>query len=150
MPVKDMAYGKLETRKSKDRLNSVGALNKDGISVAFEENVATAIKNRNVLFEASLLGNLYRLLDEPILPNISSNYMFSAHDAGSTTEVSPPADGISRIPQNDAELWHSRLAHASYNNISRLPNIPQKPKAIRKGEYACEACLAGKMKEYFS
>ncbi|KAI1005780.1 hypothetical protein K3495_g2442 [Podosphaera aphanis] len=57
---------------------------------------------------------------------------------------------MSRVPSNDAELWHFRLAHASYETISRLPNMPQKPKAISKGENAYEACLAGKMKETFS
>ncbi|KAI0992493.1 hypothetical protein K3495_g15692, partial [Podosphaera aphanis] len=57
---------------------------------------------------------------------------------------------MSRFPTNDAELWHFRLGHASYKTISRLPEIPEKPKTISKAENACEACLAGKMKETFS
>lgn len=48
------------------------------------------------------------------------------------------------------EFRNFRLAHVSYKIILRLPNIPQAPEAISKGEKPCEDCLAGKMKEIFS
>ncbi|KAI0996262.1 hypothetical protein K3495_g11916 [Podosphaera aphanis] len=132
------------------RLISVGALNRDNISVVFEDCVATARTKGIVLFEAPLCDNLYQLVDKPRKSESHIQHSLSAHQSGSTAQSPLSIDEMSRVPSNDAELWHFRLAHASYKTISRLPNMPQKPKAISKGENACEACLAGKMKETFS
>ncbi|KAI1004982.1 hypothetical protein K3495_g3242 [Podosphaera aphanis] len=132
------------------RLISVGALNRDNISVVFEDCVATARTKEIVLFEAPLCDNLYQLVDKPRKSESHVQHSLSAHQSGSTTHSPLPIDEMSRVPSNDAELLHFRLAHASYKTISRLPNMPLKLKAISKGENACEACLAGKMKETLS
>ncbi|KAI0996253.1 hypothetical protein K3495_g11926 [Podosphaera aphanis] len=132
------------------RLISVGALNRDNISVVFEDCVATARTKGIVLFEAPLCDNLYQLVDKPRKSESYIQHSISAHQSGSTAQSPLSIDEMSRVPSNDAELWHFRLAHASYKTISRLSNMPQKPKAISMGENACEACLAGKMKEIFS
>ncbi|KAI0997844.1 hypothetical protein K3495_g10345 [Podosphaera aphanis] len=132
------------------RLISVGALNRDNISVVFEDCVATARTKGIVLFEAPLCDNLYQLVDKPRKSESHIQHSLSAHQSSSTAQSPLSIDEMSRVPSNDAELWHFRLAHVSYKTISRLPNMPQKPKVISKGENACEACLAGKMKETFS
>ncbi|KAI1007220.1 hypothetical protein K3495_g1003 [Podosphaera aphanis] len=131
-------------------LISVGALNKDGVRLVFENCFATATKDSKILFKAPLQDNLFQLSHESMQTGGSNaQFSFSAHQSGST-ETSTSTDEMSRLPSNDAELWHFRLAHASYKTISKLPNIPNKPRAISKGENACEACLAGKMKETYS
>ncbi|KAI0995703.1 hypothetical protein K3495_g12479 [Podosphaera aphanis] len=133
------------------KLISVGALAKDGINVTFDNCTATA-RRKTVIFKAPLCDELYQLIDESlhVQPCPKSQQSLSAHQSGSTAKIPIPIDEMPRVPTHDAELWHFRLAHASYKTIARLPNIPKKPKATRKGENACEACLAGKMKETFS
>lgn len=59
-------------------------------------------------------------------------------------------DEISRFLNNDSELWHFRLAHASYKTLTRLPDIPRKYKLFSNAVDTCEACLVGKLKETFS
>ncbi|KAI0993764.1 hypothetical protein K3495_g14419, partial [Podosphaera aphanis] len=132
------------------RLISVGALNRDGIKVVFEDSIATANKGKDILFTAPLIDGLFQISNQSITPQKSTQHSFSAHQSGCTSQIHISNDEMSRLPSNDSELWHSRLGHASYKTISRLPNIPNKPKPISKGENACEACLAGKMKETFS
>ncbi|KAI0992753.1 hypothetical protein K3495_g15432, partial [Podosphaera aphanis] len=131
------------------RLLSVAALNKDGIKVIFENSIAIAKKKWKVIFKAPLTDGLFQLTSDAVALNtISENLPPTYHPE--ITTIPKPIDEMSRIPSTDSELWHFRLAHASYKTISRLPNISSKPKAISKGENACEACLAGKMKESFS
>ncbi|KAI1007862.1 hypothetical protein K3495_g374 [Podosphaera aphanis] len=131
------------------RLISVGALAKDGINVTVDNWTATA-RRKTIIFKAPLCNDLYQLTEESLQPCTKSQQSLAAHQSGSTAKISIPNDEMYRVPTNDAELWHFRLAHASYNRIARLPNITKKPKAISKGENAREACLAGKMKETFS
>lgn len=55
---------------------------------------------------------------------------------------------------SEAEVWHRRLAHTNYRDIERLLPVSKgmivPKRVILKGEHACEACLAGKMKESFT
>ncbi|KAI1003627.1 hypothetical protein K3495_g4578 [Podosphaera aphanis] len=133
------------------KLISVGALNKDGISVIFENGTATAKKSEKIMFEASTHDNLYQIFDEDLSLEPIQQRSLAAYQSGSTMRNVPiPIDEMSRFPTNDAELWHFRLAHASYKTISRLPNIPRKPKVCSNAENACEACLAGKLRETYS
>ncbi|KAI0996590.1 hypothetical protein K3495_g11592, partial [Podosphaera aphanis] len=114
-----------------------------------EVYIAIAKKKWKVIFKAPLTDGLFQLTVDAVALNIISQNLPPAHHSEITT-IPKPTDEMSRIPSTDSELWHFRLAHASYKTISRLPNISSKPKAISKGEDVCEACLAGKMKESFS
>ncbi|KAI0995899.1 hypothetical protein K3495_g12282 [Podosphaera aphanis] len=106
-------------------LISVGALNKDGISLKFKDGVATGKKDKEVLFHAQMYNDLYQLIDEDLHRENDSQSSFSARQSGGTAEIQIPIDGMSQTPSNADELWHFRLAHASYRTISRLPEIPR-------------------------
>ncbi|KAI1005772.1 hypothetical protein K3495_g2441 [Podosphaera aphanis] len=66
------------------RLISVGALNRDNISVVFEDCVATARTKGIVLFEAPLYDNLYQLVDKPRKSESHIQHSLSARQSGST------------------------------------------------------------------
>ena len=58
-------------------------------------------------------------------------------------------------PTDDAyELWHQRTGHVSHRRVEKLPEyaegVPYLRKKEQAGESACEACLAGRMKETFN
>lgn len=112
--------------------------------------MGTAKTKKLKIFEAPLFYGLYYLTSESTDMNSKPEHILAAYQSGSTTEIPLPIDEISRVPENDAELWHFRPAYASCKTISRLPKIPKRPNTTSRMENACKACLAGKTKELSS
>ncbi|KAI0992403.1 hypothetical protein K3495_g15782, partial [Podosphaera aphanis] len=71
------------------KLISVGALNKDGISVIFESGTATAKKSGKIMFEASTHDNLYQILDEDLSLEPIQQRSLAAYQSGSTMRNVP-------------------------------------------------------------
>jgi hypothetical protein len=66
-----------------------------------------------------------------------------------------PSNITTNTKESLADLWHRRLAYINHNDIQRLQYtligigiFPLKQKTL--GDYACEGCLAGKIKESFN
>ena len=116
------------------RMISVRALNENGIKVIFDSGVATGWRKTNKVFTAPGVQGLY------LIKTKQQAYMSIV--AGDTKTLS------------EAEIWHCRLAHTNYRDIERLLPVSKgmmvSKRVIFKGEHACEACLAGKMKESFT
>ncbi|KAI0994560.1 hypothetical protein K3495_g13621 [Podosphaera aphanis] len=79
------------------RLISVGALNKDGISLKFKDGVATGKKDKTVLFHAQMYNDLYQLIHEDLYRENESQSSFSAHQSGSTVMLSLPGRGPQQV-----------------------------------------------------
>ena len=126
------------------RLISVGELNDKGVSVLLEKRKLTATLGDTVLFKGTSRNGLY-YVDQP---------SESAFTTGTGMEV----DGQPAVALADKrKLWHDRMGHSSYKYIDKLLECAdgvefRKVRAADQpaGETACEACLAGKMKESFN
>jgi Reverse transcriptase (RNA-dependent DNA polymerase)/GAG-pre-integrase domain len=126
------------------RLISVGELNDKGVSVLLEDRKFTATLGDTVLFKGTSQNGLY-YVDQP---------SESAFTTGTGMEV----DGQPAVALADKrKLWHDRMGHSSYKYIDKLLECADgvefrkiRPADQPAGETACEACLAGKMKESFN
>ena len=120
------------------RLISVSALNDKGISVLLKNRRLIAYQRSQdlPLFEGTVRNSLYQV-DQPVQQAMTT----ATGNTDSTTD-------------DTYELWHQRTGHASCRRIEQLPDCTEGVQHFRKkeqaGESACEACLAGRMKETFN
>jgi hypothetical protein len=128
------------------RLISIGALDDEGVSVRFGGQKAVAIldKTGQIAFEGTKVsGDLY-YIDQPDVA------VYSVMDIHESVPVSA-------VRSENWKLWHRRIGHSNYGTVMKLLNTATgvnftKPKASERlpGKDACEACLAGGMKESFN
>ena len=155
------------------RLISVWELNKSGISVEFDNCIATATvaSTGESFFRAIAYEGLYTLesvksehakesCDSQSYDKGSMNKDTQNKDSPFDTSPTHSGDTVNDVGGEESEDWmilHRRLGHVSYKRIDQLLDGNSiglvKPKAKRrlpKGEKLCEPCLAGKMKESFN
>ena len=113
---------------------SVPILAREGFLITF--NTSQAIgkyrTNRKAVFKAIAQNNLYILRE--------------AQEALATAE--------GNITETDAELWHHRTGHTNYTDLFKLQHsllgMKLKRRVVPVRKKACEACLAGKIREILS
>ena len=126
------------------RLISVCELNDKGVRVLLADRKLWATLNDKVVFTGTSQNGLY-YVDQP---------SESAFTTGTAMEVDDqPAVALA----DKRKLWHDRMGHSSYKYVDKLLECTDgvefrkvKPADQPAGETACEACLAGKMKESFN
>jgi hypothetical protein len=116
-------------------------LNDKGVLILLENCKLKAFKNQGLLFKGTAKGGLY-YVDQP------------AEHAFNTDLNLTPSEPYSH---DKRALWHARTGHANYKYVDKLLEcaegvqfIKPKPGDLPAGETACEACLAGRIKESFN
>jgi hypothetical protein len=116
-------------------------LNNKGVLVLLENYKLKAFKNQRLLFKGTAKGGLYYV-------NQPTEHVFNT-DLNST----PPKP----YSHDKRAFWHARTGYANYKYVNKLLKcakevqfIKPKPRDLPAGETACEACLAGRIKELFN
>jgi hypothetical protein len=107
--------------------------------VLLENCKLKAFKNQGLLFKGTAKGGLY--------------YVKQPKEHAFKADSTPPEP----YSHNKRALWHARTGHANYKYVDKLLECAEevqfmkpKPGGLPAGETACEACLAGRMKELFN
>jgi hypothetical protein len=133
------------------RLISVRTLTREGFSITFSSNGQAIGKykaNRKAVFKATTENNLY------VLREAQGAFNTATQERDSLSTPYLAADQNVNIAERDAELWHCRTGHTNYSDLFKLQHslfgMKLKRRIIPVGKKACEACLAGKMREILS
>jgi hypothetical protein len=127
----------------------VRTLTREGFSITFSSNGQAIGKykaNRKAVFKATTENNLYVLRE--------AQGAFNTATQERDSQPHPAAYQNANITETDAELWHRRTGHTNYSDLFKLQHssfgMKLKRRIIPVGKKACEACLAGKMREILS
>ena len=106
-----------------------------GFYIIFKRSVAECWDENTLVFQAYRAGSLYKVNEKGVA-------LATQHEL----QVPIPVPHESK-----AELWHRRLAHTNYRDITTLvrksKGVEIEKKVYLPGRQAYEGCLAGKMKE---
>lgn len=118
------------------KLISVPTLTHEGFSIIFNTSQAIGNYKTKAVFKATAENNLYMLRE-------SQGALATAATSANATET-----------ETDAELWHRRTGHTNYADLFKLQHsslgMKLKKRVVPVGRKACEACLAGKIREILS
>jgi hypothetical protein len=149
------------------RLISVSCLNDEGYELHFKNREAIAIRSGEAVCKFRGTEGLYLLRID------NNNTAFCATVTASESAPTPviaPAEVTIELTASESapepvivpivtvesrqKLWHRRMGHANLKYVDKLltaaEGVSYSKPSVQPGDEACEACLAGKMKESFN